>query len=243
MAQLEQTLILTGGGMRCAWSGGFLCGLYELGIRPKEIIASSGNVGNAVYFATNQPESIRRIWTEHLPGKRFISFFRYKKIIDIDYLVDEVLSSKEPIAFDILKKSGIKVVCPLRETTTGHVFTYSNENISYPVLKAAKAMPFLYGKTVSISDKELSDYPFTPQLLVTYAEKNSKCTVIDTREQNNVVRYLGKKLIDSTPEQVESSVLSIIKPDIKAHLLSRSSETLLATFNSGKAYCLENYSK
>lgn len=89
------SLVLSGGGMRCAWSGGFVTGLQELGLIPTTIIAKSGSVGNALYMATDQVEAIRRIWTVHLPGRSFINWLRFTKIIDIDFLVDEVLGKKE----------------------------------------------------------------------------------------------------------------------------------------------------
>ncbi|MCX6756567.1 MAG: hypothetical protein NTW35_00200, partial [Candidatus Nomurabacteria bacterium] len=93
------SIVLTGGGMHCSWSAGFLVGLHDAGLLPTTILAKSGNAGNAVYIATGQSDRIKRIWTEHLSGNRFINFFRFKKIIDIDFLVDEVLTKKEPMDF------------------------------------------------------------------------------------------------------------------------------------------------
>ncbi len=56
------SLILSGGGMRCSWSSGFLLGLKELGLNPTSIVANSGNVGNAVCFASGQTEYMKRVW-------------------------------------------------------------------------------------------------------------------------------------------------------------------------------------
>lgn len=55
------SIVLSGGGMRCSWSGGFLVGLTEIGLIPKTIVAKSGNAGDAVYIASGQQETIRRI--------------------------------------------------------------------------------------------------------------------------------------------------------------------------------------
>lgn len=101
----KTTLILTGGGMRCAWSGGLLYGLNEIGIRPQKIIANSGSVGNAVYFATNQSESIRNIWTKHLPGKRFISFSRFKKLSISIILLEKYFVLRNPLIGEHLRKA------------------------------------------------------------------------------------------------------------------------------------------
>jgi predicted patatin/cPLA2 family phospholipase len=226
--------------MRCAWSGGFLCALQELGLRPGRIIASSGNVGNAVYFAAGQSESIRRIWTEHLPGKRFISFVRFWKIIDIDYLVDEVMSISEPIRWDDVKRSVTAIICPLHRADGAQVRTYTNIDIDYSVIKAAKALPFLYGKQIILDGYPYRDYPFCPSRLLTYDSGLQNIILVDVREKNAILKCIRTSLYGRDNIVRETDTMFVLEPKIQAHLLSRSHDTLRKTFQDGYAYVYEN---
>ncbi len=232
-AHTNFTLILTGGGMRCAWSGGFLYGLYEQGITPTKIIASSGNVGNAVYFLAWQLESIKRIWTEHLPGTRFISYSQ-KPIIDIDYLVDDVFHTREPIAWDRVRASNITLIVPLYEKQ-GNVHTFTENTVTYDVLRAAKAMPLLYGKTVDIDGFHYHDHPFTPHNLLSYTDPNEHILLLDTREQNPLIKMIGKWAIKTQNDTLkEAQNVHVIRPSISAHLLSRDKRVLSDIFEAGR---------
>lgn len=238
------TLILTGGGMRCAWSAGFLYGLNEIGIRPKTIIASSGNTGNAVYFATNQTQSTKRIWTQHLPGKHFISFLRWKKIIDIDYLVDDVFAQKEPLDFERLLTSETQVICLAFNVHTHQFEPFTNRSITYDVLRATKALPFIYGKTVPIGTGEYSDYPISPALMERFASNSSHILTIDIRSSGGLFDAVGKYLLRRSQEpEMNSRAQSVIRPAIDAHLLTRSQETLTKIFEEGRKYCHEYFKK
>lgn len=222
--------------MRCAWSAGFLYGLHEQGFQAEELIASSGNVANAAYFATNQVENMKRIWTKHLPGKRFISYSRLNKIIDIDYLVDDVLKQREPIRLDVLKQCKTKVIFPIRNVRTGQFKLFTNENVTYDVLRAAKALPIVYGKTVKIDSEYYSDHSITPLELVKYADKKANLIVIDVRSTPflTFIKNLFWGLENKSLQTTGATDTMIIKPFIKAHFLSRSQKTLTELFEAGR---------
>lgn len=82
--------------MRSAHGGGFLCALaQELGIAtPDILVASSGDAGNILYFSAGQYESIKRIWEKLLSTPKFISPWRFWRVMDIDYLIDTVFKER-----------------------------------------------------------------------------------------------------------------------------------------------------
>jgi len=86
MNESKLAIVCTGGETRCAFSGGFLVGLgLKFSIELSIIIAASGSADNACYFASKQFYEIERIWKKHLVTKKFLTFFRVWKMIDIDY--------------------------------------------------------------------------------------------------------------------------------------------------------------
>jgi len=237
------TLVLTGGGMRCAWSGGLLYGLNECGIHPKCIVAASGNVGNATYFCSGQYESGKRIWTEHLTGGRFISFLRPKRVIDIDYLIDDVLRTYETIHWEAVRSSKTQIICPIHAVYSDTVKIGSNQDINYEFLRASMALPVIYGKDVILDGVAYRDFAFTPSELCDYAPQDSDIVVIDVRMQNRFVRLLGKPFMRPKPEKELSQEIRIVIPKIKSHILSRSKETLCSIFEDGRRFAHENVSQ
>ncbi len=76
----------------------FLVGLQkEFSLQPSIIIAASGSAANACYFASGQYAEIERIWKSRLASRKFFSPLRFWKVVDIDYLVDEIFKKLEPL--------------------------------------------------------------------------------------------------------------------------------------------------
>lgn len=241
MSSNNTTLVLTGGGMRCTWTGGLLYGLHEQGIMPKNIVASSGSSGSAVYFALGQIESIRRIFTEHLPGNRFISLKRISRIIDIDFLIDDVFKLREPINWNAVKESPIQIICPIREAGGRRIRIVTNKDMDYEVLRASKALPVLYGKDIQIGDLFYRDYAFSPVELAQYAPKSSRIIVVDVRTKNPFLRTLGKPFMKPVTDKTGLPPhTSVIIPKIHGHILSSDKYTLTQMFEDGRRYALEN---
>lgn len=228
--------------MRCAWSGGFLVGLHEIGLLPNTIVTRSGNAGSAVYLATNQSDSIKNIWTKHLPGTRFIRWWRFSKVIDIDYLVDDVFVKKEPMDLHTLKTSPIKVFIACYNLTKQRIDYFDNQTITLEVLRATKALPIVYGKQVSIGNSVYADHVFPLQNLINDQVRNlvGKTIVVDVRQRHGLLPFLYHTLTGKQRALEELSSYSLlIKPEtINAHLLSNSKKVLQKTFNQGYNYAL-----
>jgi len=234
--------------MRCSWSGGFLVGLHDIDLLPKTILTTSGSAGNAVYIATGQSDRIKRIWVEHLSGNRFINFFRFKKIIDIDFLVDEVLTKKEPMDFIALKNSQIKVTVACFNITRQKMDYFSNENINFNILKATKAMPIVYGKKILINGDLYSDQRFSMLSLMVdnKVALDEKILYIDIRENNHFLKTVSEFLNPALPEdfrlekEIQKNILTISPKNIASHLLSSSKQILEKSFDQGYQYAVSH---
>ena len=238
------SVVLTGGGMRCSWSGGFLVGLHDIGLLPKTILVTSGNAGNAVYIATGQSGMIKRIWVEHLSGNRFINFWRFKKIIDIDFLVDEVLTKKEPLNLPSLRNSSVRTILACFNITKQKIEYFSNQDINFSVLKAAKAMPVVYGKKILINGDLYSDQRFSI-LSLTKDDKvclDKKILYVDIRENNRFIKTISDFLDPPLPKdfklekEMQKNILTISPKKLEAHLLSSSKQVLEKSFEQGYQY-------
>src|SRR5258708_2202284 len=100
-------IVFSEGGMSCAYSVGVTLGLinkYKL-TQPDIMIGSSGSTGILAYFVAGQYEAGRNIWENLLSTRKFISFFRLWRIMDIDYVIDEVFKKQEQLDVESIKKS------------------------------------------------------------------------------------------------------------------------------------------
>jgi predicted patatin/cPLA2 family phospholipase len=162
-------LVLTGGGMRCVYGAGFMCGLKDAGLLENisMVIAASGSAGTAVYAACGQWSDIKDIWTQAIVGSRFICPSRFWKVLDIDYLIDEVFRKAYPLKPKALRDASFTVHVPALDLCTGDLRYFDAKNTSnvFDVLRAAKAQPVFYKfqPGISIEDGVFCDNPLSVQ--------------------------------------------------------------------------------
>jgi predicted patatin/cPLA2 family phospholipase len=152
---------MSGGGMTCSYSAGFLGALAkEIGFtKPDIIIASSGSVGSASYYVAGQYDSVTNIWAKHLSTNKFINLARFWRVIDIDYLIDSVFKKIEPLDEKLIYTSKIDYLVPVTNADSGEVRYFTNKDGSdiFEVMRATKAMPVLFNKKVAINGKRYCD--------------------------------------------------------------------------------------
>lgn len=139
--------ILPGGGSRASYTAGAVCAVaHYKAIRPSLIIAGSGGAGTACYYLTGQIKLIEDTWCNHLATKKFANPLRFWKLMDVEYLVDEVFRRQNPLDLKALNESSIKLLVGVTNTKTGEI-NYINVNKSnvWNVLKATKSSPVFSG--------------------------------------------------------------------------------------------------
>ncbi len=152
---------MSGGGMKCSYGAGSLFAVAkEYNIKePDIVIAGSGNAGTLAYFVSKQYDSIVNIWINLLATEKFINLRRITKIIDIDYLIDVVFKKQAVLDTGKIYRSKILFLIPATNVKTGHVDYFSNKNKDdiFESLRASKAIPIVYNKSIRIGEHRYCD--------------------------------------------------------------------------------------
>jgi len=174
MANKKTAIVLSGGGMRCCYSAGFMYGLSEQKLSSDILVCGSASSGTGAYFSSGQYESIREIWTkllstEELIEKKFNNLLpMHRPLLDVDYLIDGVLKGKKVnnnvLDAERLKNSEIDFYVATTNSQTGKVEYFSNRHEDldiFEVLRASKAIPLVYGKKIKLNGAEYHDFRFS----------------------------------------------------------------------------------
>eukprot|EP00879_Flechtneria_rotunda_P017554 GHRR01018404.1.p1 GENE.GHRR01018404.1~~GHRR01018404.1.p1 ORF type:complete len:327 (+),score=120.06 GHRR01018404.1:680-1660(+) len=115
--------------MRGIVTGAMLMGLRDMGLTGvfDAVYGASAGAINATYFLTGQPEGLD-IYTDHLAvGNRFLSLKRYWRatrgngkdcVMDLDYLLDEVMDSIIPLDWQAVIDSPLPLKVVVSSLTT-----------------------------------------------------------------------------------------------------------------------------
>ncbi len=159
-------IICSGGGMTCAYNGGVVYALekkYNLftsSLLQPIIFGGSGSSGNVAYAVAGSAKSIRRVWVDLLPTRKFLNLFRFWRMMNIDYLIDTVFKKQEPLPMDKAYASSINLLIATTNSKTGKVKFFSNHTPKidlFEVLRASKALPVFYNKKVCIKGHSYID--------------------------------------------------------------------------------------
>ncbi len=149
-------IIASEGGISCAYSVGAILALIEKFdlVNPYLVIGSSGSTGTFAYYVAGQYKSIENIWKNLLPSKKFISWKRLHKIMDIDYLIDDIFKKQDTLDVEKIKSSKIKFYISATNIETGNPEYFGNQsNVDiFEALRASSAAPIVYNKLVNINE-------------------------------------------------------------------------------------------
>jgi len=152
-------IVTSGGGMKCAYSAGALVTLAKrLGItNPDIFISASGSVGAMFYYLAGQYDDIEKVWVRYVPSPQIAR--RFPPRLDIDYIIDVILKREMPLDEGTLSKTKTRWFVPVTDLDTGHTEYVSNETWfdPYEVMRAAKAIPLLYGGAVRLGARSYID--------------------------------------------------------------------------------------
>lgn len=147
--------------MTCSYSVGVLLAIAKhYGFTQPDIaIGGSGNAASVAYYVAGQWNDTAYIWSNLIGSKKMINFWRFWKVIDIDYLIDDVLRTQSPIHLSAFYNSPTTCLIPATNIHSGELTYFSNKNNDdvYEALRASKAMPIAFGKRIRIHDKDFVD--------------------------------------------------------------------------------------
>jgi len=161
MSMKKIAIVASEGGISCAYSVGAILALVEKFdlVNPYLVIGSSGCTSTFAYYVAGQYKSIRNIWENLLPSKKFISHLRLNKIMDIDYLIDDIFKKQDPLNVEKIKSSTIKFYISATNIETGEPEYFGNQNNVdiFEALRASSAAPIVFNKLVNINGNKYID--------------------------------------------------------------------------------------
>ncbi len=148
-------LVVQGGGMRGTYSIAALTALDEAGYRGRfaDVFGTSAGALNSAYFLAGQARQGISIYVEHLSNTRFINPRRFWRVIDIDYLVDEVLTRRCPLDVNAVLAAQARLYIGLASAKSGEMVWADNSG-RWPlleVLRATAALPVVFGHEIPIN--------------------------------------------------------------------------------------------
>jgi len=182
----KKVLVLEGGGMRGIFLVGVLQAFAERGYFPwKLVVGSSAGALTGAAYITGQVYLARDAFFTKLLSNKFIHysniFKQDKHILDLDWMIDTIINSREKLDIKKLKQS-----CPLLITATvvhedlppETIFLDSKIDDPLVALKATAALPYLYRGFVRYKEQLLLDggllapVPYQKALSLGYREED-----------------------------------------------------------------------
>ena len=148
--------------MRGTYSIAALAALEDEGLSAcfSLMCASSAGALNSAYYLAGQANAAVDVYIDHLSNRRFVNPLRVWRIMDIDYLVDEVLTKAVPLDVDGVRSSATELRIVLTDAVTGDVETVDPQDPAISLmeaLRATAALPVLFGREVRIGDRKFVD--------------------------------------------------------------------------------------
>ena len=157
----KTALIESGGGMASCYVAGVTYALAKNfnSFKPDIVIGGSGSTGTLSYYVSGQSESIKNIWLNLLCNRKFINPFRFWRVIDIDYLIDDVFRKIDPLNAEKIYQSSIEYLISSTNHKTGKLEYFSNKKKDdvFESMRASMAMPVAFNKYVKVNHKEYCD--------------------------------------------------------------------------------------
>jgi predicted patatin/cPLA2 family phospholipase len=164
-------LVVQGGGMRGVYSMGALAALEEMGFGQcfDHVAGSSAGALNGAYFITGQASYGVETYIHYLSRKIFVNPFRFKKVVDIDYLVDHIGKKARPLHLHKLHSAHTTLHISLTESThaqTRYVTNRTPDIDIWEAFRATAAIPLLYNKSVKVGNGHYVDGSISARLPV-----------------------------------------------------------------------------
>ncbi len=229
MAAELRGLVVQGGGMRGIYSAGAMSALADAGMASSyaHIFASSSGAINAAYLMSGQTDLVAAGYADHLNrSSPLIRYWRLNKIVDIDYLVDNILRHSESpldVKAVIESPSILHVVVtdmytaePVEVTSKDVGGWDSSGNLMYELFRGTSALPLIYGRVVEIDGRKYVDGGVSDAIpLVRAIEAGcTDITVVTTRNLNfrrhkksGITRVLSTLALASHPRALRRKLL------------------------------------
>ncbi|MEC4670033.1 MAG: patatin-like phospholipase family protein, partial [Nitrospirota bacterium] len=136
---------------------GALAALEEMGFGQcfDHVAGSSAGALNGAYFITGQAGYGVETYIKYLSQRNFVNPLRFKKMVDIDYLVDHIGKKVRPLDIKKLTSATTMLHIALTDFSHGKTCYVTNRTPGidlWEAFRASAAMPILYNKPVKVGD-------------------------------------------------------------------------------------------
>jgi predicted patatin/cPLA2 family phospholipase len=155
-------LLVEGGGMRGVCSAGGLVALDALGLRNAfdQIYATSAGAMNVAYMLAGQAVFGIQIYYKEINNERFINFRRLNKVVDIDYLFNQVVTQVRPLNTAKVLETPSEFFVGLIDKDEAKNVVLRVQDIPAEILslfKATTALPVVYNRSITIDGHRYID--------------------------------------------------------------------------------------
>lgn len=155
-------LVIEGGGMRGSTTAGGALALAHLGLSGlfDDVYATSAGVMNAAYYLSRQEDIGISIYFDDLATRAFYNPWRCWKVLDVDYVMEDVVKGRKRLDLDRLRESPSRFHVAMFDRSTGEgvvVNTGLAKESTYTVLHAALSVPVLYNRPVMVAGRPCMD--------------------------------------------------------------------------------------
>lgn len=211
-------LVVGGGGMRGAYSGGMVHALEEAGLGPWFDVyygSSAGAYVGAGLLLGNAAGS-RAIFPEDMACREFIDPRRLRTrrpVVSLDHLLERVLVESKPLPWERLRDSPIplRVVATAADDLTGHVLEPRTVAEWKRALRATAMIPFLAGSPVELHGRRWIDGSIAEPLPVPRALRDGATHVLALL--NRSVPELRRADRETTPPRW-ATALDLVAPGL-----------------------------
>jgi predicted patatin/cPLA2 family phospholipase len=207
---LRVALVIEGGGMRGAYSGGMVAALEALDLRDAfdDVYGTSAGAFSAVAFAVGKGAEAGTIYHEDLASRDFINYRRALlgrgPLISLDYLIDHVLERIKPLDYSRLAGSDIPVrtIATRLDTGTAEELTgLACADDWRAALRATACVPFLCGPAVSLQGSQWIDGSVAEPIAVERALE---------RDATHVLVLLSRAPTEKSPKGGEHPLMNVV---------------------------------
>ncbi len=161
-SEIVTGLVVQGGGTRGVYSMGALQELQECGLANAfdHVFGASTGALNASCLLSGQTDEAVDSYLNDVATHRFVNWLRPRKIVDVDFLVDQIMTARRGLRVDRILESPstLHVVLTDALTRRAHVVTNRDEQVNWvEVLRATMALPWLYSRPVPLNGRTYLD--------------------------------------------------------------------------------------
>lgn len=237
-------LIVEGGGMRGAYTGGVLDAFHDHQLIFPYIIAVSAGANTVCSYLSKQKGRNNRLYTEWITDKRFIHFsnlFKEGSYFGMNFLFDKLPCDLDPFDFDTFRQSSSIFKVGTTHCLTGDAVYFEPKKVSVltdtnRILKASSSLP-LIAKPVKIEGDYYLDGGIVDAIPLDQSIKdgNSHHVVILTRNEGYQKTY-SKRLYQLSKLALRRYPQIAEKIRIRHITYNKTLEKLYALEKQGKVY-------